>query len=247
MTERLVLLGTGTCQLEPGRATSAALIELADLRLVYDFGRGTADRLAGLGLRQDDIEHIVLSHYHPDHVSDLVPYLHAASHSRSDPRSRDLRIYGPTGLREVVGGLVEIFGAGSLVNEERFALHLEVVDDGTLTLGRHQLDYRHLPPAGNHALKLTHHGRTYALTGDSDFHRREIEFLSDVDLGIFDSGHLTEDEIVELAVESRARRMVCSHIYGPLDEATLNARARARGYTGELRIGRDLMEFDLSG
>ncbi len=247
MTERLILLGVGTCQLEPGRATSAVLLELDDLRLVYDFGRGTADRLASLDLRQDDVESIVLSHYHPDHVSDLVPYLHAASHSRTDPRSRDLHIYGPPGLDDVVGRLLGLFGPGSLVVEERFTVHLEVVESGTLAIGPHRFEYRHLPPAGNHGLKLARGGRSYALTGDSDFHREEIDFLSGVDLAIFDSGHLSEDQIVELAVASRAKRMICSHIYEPLDEVALNARASARGYTGEIRIGHDLMELGLSG
>ncbi|MEE8278853.1 MAG: MBL fold metallo-hydrolase, partial [Thermoanaerobaculia bacterium] len=86
MSDRLLLLGTGTCQLEAERTASSVLIELGDLRLVYDFGRGVTRRLAQLDLRQDEIEHVVISHFHPDHVSDLIPYLHAASHSPIDPR-----------------------------------------------------------------------------------------------------------------------------------------------------------------
>ena len=58
--DRLVLLGTGTCQLQEHRAASSVLIELADLRLVFDFGRGVATRLAALGLRQDDVAHVAL-------------------------------------------------------------------------------------------------------------------------------------------------------------------------------------------
>ena len=50
--DRLVLLGTGTCQLEEHRAASAVLLEMGDLRLVFDFGRGVATRLTGLGLKE---------------------------------------------------------------------------------------------------------------------------------------------------------------------------------------------------
>lgn len=247
MSSRIVLLGVGTCQLEPGRATSAALIELPDLRLVYDFGRGTAERLASLGLRQDDVEHIVLSHYHPDHVSDLIPYLQAAAHSRIDRRSRDLRIYGPPGLEEIVGGMIRLFGPGALVAEEAYAVHLESRQRGPLRLGSHELDYEELPPAGNHGLKLHLDGWSVALTGDSDFHSAEVDFLHGVDLAIFDAGHLSADEIVELAVRSEARRLVASHLYEPLDTAALTRRAAARGYRGRIEAGEDLMEIPLGG
>ena len=111
---RLVLLGTGTCQLQLHRMASAVLIELEGLRLVFDFGRGIAHRLVELGLRQDDVEHIVLSHFHPDHFSDLVPFLHAAAWSRTDPRKRDLHVYGPAGLERRLDGLLELFGRDAL-------------------------------------------------------------------------------------------------------------------------------------
>ncbi len=90
MTNRIVLLGTGTCQLQTHRMASSVLVELDDLRLVYDLGRGIANRLAEIGMKQDDVEHVVLSHFHPDHLSDLIPYLQATSWSRIDPRAKDL-------------------------------------------------------------------------------------------------------------------------------------------------------------
>ncbi len=62
---------------------------------------------------------------------------------------------------------------------------------------------------------------------------------------MIDAGHLEADEIVELAVRSGARRLVCSHLYRPLDAAALNARAAKRGYRGELIVGEDGMRFEL--
>ena len=90
MANRIVLLGTGTCQLQTHRMASSVLVEIDDLRLVYDLGRGVTLRLVELGLRQDDLEHIVLSHFHPDHLSDLVAYLQAGAWSQIDPRNKDL-------------------------------------------------------------------------------------------------------------------------------------------------------------
>jgi ribonuclease BN (tRNA processing enzyme) len=243
--DRLLLLGVGTCQLEAGRSTSAALLEIGDWRLVFDFGRGTATRLAEVGLRQDDVEHVVVSHFHPDHLSDLIPYLQAAAHSRIDPRRRDLTIWGPPGIDQQIGKFMTLFESGSLAAPDRFLVHTHATDGPTLEIGGRALDFVSLPPAGNHGLRFSHNGKTYALTGDSDFHEAEVEFLRDVDVAVFDSGHLTDDEIVELAVASGARQMICSHLYRALDVDALTERAAKRGYGGAITNGTDLLEIPL--
>ena len=69
---RLVILGTGTCQLEPNRMASSVLVQLPEAQFVFDMGRGISLRLVEVGLRQDDIEHVVLSHFHADHIGDGV-------------------------------------------------------------------------------------------------------------------------------------------------------------------------------
>ncbi len=244
MGNRIVLLGTGTCQLQEQRSASAVLVELAGLRLVYDFGRGIATRLAGLGLCQDDIEHIVLSHFHPDHLSDLIPYLHAAAWSRIDPRHRDLHIYGPVGLEVQLMRLLSLFGPETL-GREHFRVTLHEIRTETLVIGTRELVFGDLPPADNHGLKWSCDGRSYAVTGDSSFHDQEVEFLRGTELAVIDSGHLSDDELLELAVRTQVPRIVCSHVYRELDEGELNGRAHREGYSGRFIVGRDLMTFQL--
>jgi ribonuclease BN (tRNA processing enzyme) len=243
MSDRLVLLGTGTCQLQEDRIASSVLLELDDLRLVFDFGRGVAERLRSLGLEQDDIRHVVISHFHADHLSDLIPFLHAASWSQIDPRTVDLHLYGPVGLEALFRGLLGLFE--SLVRNERFELHLHEIRDDRLVIEGRDLVSSELPPAGNRGLKLKRGDITCALTGDSFFHEQEIAFLRGVDLAIVDAGHLTDDELVELAVQTRVRRLVCSHLYREIDARRLATLATKRGFDGEFIVGEDLMSFAL--
>ena len=245
MADRIVLLGTGTCQLQTHRKASSVLLELGDLRLIYDFGRGIADRTAELGLTQDDVEHLVLSHFHPDHLSDLIPYLQAACWSQTDPRTRNLHVYGPIGLEVQLMRLLSLFGPETLASE-RFRIHLhEHRSVNRLVVAGRAFDFVDLPPADNRGLRFTHGGRTYAFTGDSDFHQQEIDFLRRVDLAVIDAGHPTDGQILELAVETQVPRIVCSHLYRELDEEEMNQQARARGYTGRLIVGEDLMAFEV--
>lgn len=242
--DRIVLLGTGTCQLQSHRLASSVLLELDGLRLVYDFGRGIAGRLAEIGLKQDDLEHVVLSHFHPDHLSDLIPYLQAAAWSQIDPRGKDLHIHGPIGLEVQLMRLLSLFGPETLVRDS-YRVHLHEIRSDRLQIGSRTFDFVDLPPADNRGLRFSHQGRIYAFTGDSDFHRQEIEFLRGADLTIIDAGHPEDEEILELAAATQVPRIVCSHLYRELDEADMNTRARTLGYTGRLIVGRDLMIFEI--
>jgi ribonuclease BN (tRNA processing enzyme) len=94
-------------------------------------------------------------------------------------------------------------------------------------------------------LRFEWKGKRYAITGDSNFHEQEIAFLKDVDLAVIDSGHIEDDEIVQLAVASQARTIVCSHLYREIDAPRLQALAEKAGYTGTIIVGRDLMSFVL--
>jgi ribonuclease BN (tRNA processing enzyme) len=227
------------------RVAASALIECDELRIVFDFGRGVADRLADLGFGQDYIDHIVLSHFHPDHLSDLVPFLQAAHASRIDPRRHDLHLYGPPGLEARVRGILAAFALDEALAKEEFALHFHEVREGVFAIEGREFVFASLPPLENQGLKFECAGKICALTGDSDFHEQEIRFLRGVDLAVIDAGHPTDEEIVELAAATQVGRLVCSHLYRELDEAALAVQAAKLGFTGQLIVARDQMTFQI--
>nr|BBH94337.1 hypothetical protein KTA_25360 [Thermogemmatispora argillosa] len=240
----LMLLGTGTCQIELERRASSVLLHLAGLPILFDCGRGISQRLVEVGLNPNALEHIVISHFHPDHVSDLIPLLHAGAWSRRQPRKQDLHLYGPPGLQRLIDGLMRLFSPHSF-RQPHYQIQVHEITEETCQIGPYSFDFIELPPAGNHGLRFTWHGQRYAITGDSSFHEQERLFLEGVDLAIIDSGHLSDDEIVQLAAATGVKTLVCSHLYRELDAARLQERARAEGYRGSIIVGRDLMTFAL--
>lgn len=240
----LTLLGTGTCQIEFERRASSVLLELEHTPIVFDCGHGVVQRLLECGVRHCEVEHIVLSHFHPDHVSDLVPFLQAGAWSQHDPRSTDVHIYGPVGVRRLVDGLMTLFNPKSF-QQPSYQVVVHEITEERMTIAGHAFEFLSLPPAGNHGLRFIWNHKTYAITGDSYFHQEEIAFLRDVDLAIIDSGHIKDEEIVDLAVASQAKVIVCSHLYRALDADTLQMAAVQKGYRGTILVGRDLMSFVL--
>lgn len=238
----ITLLGTGTCQIEHERRASSVLLDLDGLLVLFDCGHGVVQRLLEVGISHNTLNHIVLSHFHPDHVSDLIPLLHAGAWSRRAPRSSDLHIYGPPGVQRLVDGLMNLFGPSSFT-QPSYTVQVHGITHEHFEVGTQRFEFISLPPAGNHGLRFHWGGKRYALTGDSHFHAQEIAFLTGVDLAIIDSGHLEDEQIVQLAAQSQARAIVCSHLYREIDAPRLQAWAATLGYTGTILVGRDLMSF----
>lgn len=243
-TDRLTLLGTGTCQLQEHRMASSILVEFDELRFVYDFGRGTTQRLIESGLQQDDLRHIIFSHYHPDHISDLIPYLQAACWSQIDRRSKPLHLYGPEGLEKQIGLLLGLFDENAL-SSDTFTLELHELPAGPFSIEDRHFEFIHLPPHNNHGLAFSYRGYQYAFTGDSGFHIEEIALLENSDFAVIDAGHITDEEIIDLAVHTQVDTLVCSHLYRELDQKRLGKEASRKGFKGEIVVGEDLLEFEL--
>lgn len=234
---KMTILGSGTCNLLADKAAASVLIEKNNMRLVYDFGRGVATRLVEAGLRQDDIEHIFISHFHPDHVTDLYPYLHAASWSQVDARTKDLTIYGPAGTKAFLEKMFSVFGWSQL--GRNFTVTVRDVEREVVIAGE-TLEVKDLQHS--HGLKLG----GVAIAGDAGLGEPLVQLLDSAKLAVFDAGHLTDDEICELAARTQAEKLVCSHQYRALDEARLNATAKALGFHGTIIVAKDLMEFELA-
>jgi ribonuclease BN (tRNA processing enzyme) len=238
----ITLLGTLTCQIEFERRASSVLIQLDALPVLFDCGHGVVQRLLEIGIQHNELNHIVVSHFHPDHVSDLIPFLHAGAWSKRNRRTADLHIYGPPGIQRIIDGFRDIFGESGL-QQPMYDILVHEVAGEQFSIGSYDFDFISLPPAGNHGLRFAWRGRHYALTGDSNFHEREITFLHKVDLAIIDSGHIEDDEIVQLAATSQAKTKVCSHLYREIDAPKLQILAEKGGYEGTILVGRDLMSF----
>jgi ribonuclease BN (tRNA processing enzyme) len=239
----ITLLGTGTSQITLERRASSVLIELDDTKIMFDCGHGVLQRLLEIGVHPNDINYIILSHFHPDHVSDLIPFFHTGAKAKHNPRTTDLHVYGPVGVRSFIDKVEKLFQPDTF-RLPFYNIIVHEIGEEDFQIAPYNFEFVSLPPYENHGLRFTWHGRSFAITGDSYFHEQEIDFLRNVDLAIIDAGHLEEDKIIQLSVASQAKVIICSHIYGEIDRYRLQALARAEGYRGTIEVGRDLLSLN---
>jgi len=102
----VAFLGTGGSVPSARRSTASVLIARGGDRLMIDCGEGTQRQLQrSLGLVQ--VDEIYLTHFHADHILGLPGLL--KTYDLTD-REVPLRIYGPSGLRELFKVLSPIVG-----------------------------------------------------------------------------------------------------------------------------------------
>jgi ribonuclease Z len=98
----LALLGTGGMLPLPGRWLSSVLVRYGRHLVLFDCGEGTQISLRGLGWGIKDIDLILISHVHGDHVLGLPGLLLTLGNSA---RTEPVRVVGPRGLAAVMSGL----------------------------------------------------------------------------------------------------------------------------------------------
>ena len=91
----LQVLGSGGPEFDDGRASSGYVIwHNGKARILIDMGTGSLFNFEQSGASLNDLDVILMSHFHVDHSNDLPGLIKASFFS---DRNRDLPLYGPTG------------------------------------------------------------------------------------------------------------------------------------------------------
>jgi ribonuclease BN (tRNA processing enzyme) len=225
---RALLLGSGTAT-PAARAAPGIAIRGAERTLLIDPGPGSTHRLGAAGIAPVEIDDILITHFHPDHVADLVPLLFALRNPRygSPPRPR---VIGPPGLLEFYAGLRVPFGRWLPAAGE--GIEIVEVGAGELASGEFRLRgelVQHLP--SSLAWRITEKGgATFAYSGDTEPCPGVVRAALGVELlflecstprGATAPGHLNPATASAVIRESGALRTVLVHLSPECDEVDL--------------------------
>lgn len=86
----ITLLGTGCPVAHPDRHGAAQLIEADGAKILVDCGSGVAQQIVAAGTRGADIDALLLTHYHSDHMVDFYQLIVSSWHQG---RARPWKVY----------------------------------------------------------------------------------------------------------------------------------------------------------
>lgn len=260
---RVRVLGAGTLVPDDAHRSACHLVQGPPgedgpgWTLLLDCGFGAVHGLSRFGIDPRDITHLVLSHFHLDHVGDLAPLLFTYVHAPPEPRSSPLTLVGPPGLRHHLQGLAGLYG--DFVSAPPFPQEVvELPREGSWEdpLGRFRLHCAptwHTPESVAWRVECST-GPVVGYTGDTGPKEGLGGFLSGADLLIAEcsfndpppwDGHLSPSGVARLAREARPGLLVLTHRYPDVDGAALPHRIRDAGWAGAVAVAADGDEWPL--
>lgn len=245
---RLTTIGTGTAAPHPARVSASHLMEAGGVRLLLDCGSGAVHRMAHLGVAWQTITHVALTHFHTDHISDLPLLVMGWRWGQLPAREAPVTIFGPSGIGQLFERLAAVHGSWLL--SPGFPLTVEdlagdqvvrLPDDVELTT--HPVP--HTPESVAYSIRKD--ARRLVFTGDTGVSDTLGEWARDCDLLLAECSlpdamaipeHLTPRQVGALAAQARARRLVLTHLYPPVELVDIGAEV-AECYTGPTIVASD--------
>ena len=254
---RLTVLGRSPARPNPGEACAGYLLEGGGARMLLDIGPGIVGQL----LRRhhpDELNGVIVSHMHADHMLDLVTLRYVYPWRRLEPHER-LEVVMPPGSADQLLDLAK--GVGSARHfEDAFRLREHdgaaplVFGEMTLT----PIETQHYIPC--YGFRVEADGRRFAYTADTapcpglaDLADRADLLLSEATLRSLGEdaqdpeprGHLLPAEAAAAARDGGTRSLLLTHLPVTGDLAS-QARAEAASvFSGSVDIAEPLRDYEV--
>ena len=242
----ITILGSGCGVPHKDRGAPSYLIEADKTLLLMDIGSGTLQKLARLKISPHQFSHVLLSHAHIDHISDLLPLLFALAMPNTTYKGTLCLHTGP-GFTYYMDGLTTLFGKWLLPNGGRLKViehHNESFKIDNLKVRTQKM--RHHPTSVGFRV-TSPEGTSLVYSGDTEACQELIDLSYHATAAIYDcsfpaelpcKGHMTSTEAAKVAQKANLGRLILSHRYPECDETDIIAQSCAC-YQGPVTLAED--------
>lgn len=251
---RLTIVGCGTAAPDPERAGSGYFLEAGGLKLLMDCGPGVVHHLARFELDWHNLTHLLITHFHNDHIGDVPALFFAWRWGMLPARSQPLNVLAPKGMQKRMRQMANAMGRHVTDAGFKVEVHeLSGEDERLLNDVVHlkTLSTPHTPESI--AFRIDAPDGTIGYTGDTGYSEQVSVFLSRVDILIMECSlpddqamdtHLTPSSAARMAQQANPGALVLTHVYPQLDRNSLAEKVRDAGWTGDTVIAQDGMVIE---
>jgi len=180
----LILCGTGTPLPDPDRAGPCTAVIAGGKFFLVDTGPGSWENVQLWRLPRARLSGVLLTHFHSDHIGELGEVI---TQSWIGGRTQPLKIYGPPGIENVVGGFQQAYArdgdyrvahhgeaamprAGSQAIAQTIPVpadgsNVVVFDQDGVRITAFAVDHRPVVPAFGY--RVDYNGRSVVISGDT--------------------------------------------------------------------------------
>lgn len=227
-------------------ASTGYLLEHEGFKLMVDFGSGVLARLQNF-VQPEELDALVLSHYHPDHIADIGVLQHARLiQGFLGKKSPQLPIYGHSQDKQEFAKLTYKNITKGIAYDPAKKLNI-----GPFTISF--LSAVHPVPC--YAMRIEAGGKSMVYTADTSFKEEFIPFAFGADLLLSEcnfyadqdgkgAGHMNSVDNGNLAEGADVKQLVLTHLphYGEIDQLVSEASAV---FNGPVTLAREGLEITL--
>jgi len=219
---RLKVLGTGTANPTLARASSAYLVAAGGQNVLIDLGPAVVRRLLEFGHTVNDIDIILVTHFHVDHTADLSTFLFACNYG-AVARVKPLLLIGGPGTHRFYRALRAVY---PWVQPKSYPLRIKSMPAGVLEYEGLRIETKKM----NHnpesiGVRLSD-GKSITFTGDTDYSRSLVALARRTDLLVTDCscperklpGHMNLEVLQKVVDACEPGKVLLSHLYPDWDD-----------------------------
>ena len=236
------------------RRQSCVVVHVGGETLVFDLGSGAVRGMLGSDVDPFSVDRIFFTHFHPDHMVDVVPLLFAMKYSAEEPRMRPLHIAGPDPFLQFWDRVMGVWGEWMAGDHATLVSELPRECPSPIELADCRLSWapaEHRPESI--AYRLDAEGGAFVYTGDTEYSEPVVELARGADTLLIECslpddapvpGHLTPSGVARIASEAGVGRVVLTHIFPSADRPDLVSKVRT-SYEGEILIAEDGLKLSV--
>lgn len=253
---KITVLGSGTGCIRLERNAPGYLVSVGDeFYLLLDCGYGVLKQVLKTGKKLEDVSAIFISHFHPDHVSDLIPFFFATRYALGYKRILPIELYAAKGFTTFFDLLKKAFN--NWIEPPSYLLNIieiPLVENYEFKLGPFKAKttpVKHNPESL--ALRLEFKNKTLVYSGDTGYCKTLVELAKEADILIVECSnsedlrvdfHLSPEDIGMIAQESKVKTLLVSHFY-PHSEKKENVDIIRKYFEGKIILAEDFLTIEL--
>ena len=218
----VVFVGTSDAFGSGGRRQSAYLVRAPQGAALLDCGQTTGTGLAALGISRDEIDAILVSHFHADHFGGIPLFLLGAQYQ--DDRTHPIRVVGPPGVEARVRTAARALGHSIEDHEWSFPIHFQELPAGAEAdvgpVHTRAFETHHSPDACPHGLIVRAGQQRIAYSGDTGWFDGLPDEVAGADLFLCECTQVSKSYEFHLSLEEMAEhrrtfdvgRLILTHL-----------------------------------
>ncbi|SKC79755.1 MBL fold metallo-hydrolase [Maledivibacter halophilus] len=244
---KITILGNSGPYPRAGSACSGYLLEDEEIKILIDCGNGILSRLLGQINSLEELDTIILTHLHSDHISDIMIMRYALGINQAKGKiKKSIPLYAPQDPLETYN---------KIQYKDAFILN-ELNERTLLNIGDMRITFEEMShPVKTFAVIVEKNNKKFVYTSDTKYCNNLAKIAKDADVLLCECNimeedltedvyHLSTKQVGELSTSLGVKKLLLTHIWPEYDLSSILNEVKTY-YPGDVEIAAEFKTYEI--